>query len=354
MDHDSVTPTGAAEPPAPPHRFDRGRLEGWMSGHVDGFLPPCGLGQLRGGMSNPTFLVTDAAGRRYVLRKKPPGALLASAHAVDREHRVIAALAGTGVPVPRAFALCEDDAVIGQAFYVMGFVDGRVFRGVDLPASPPGERARVYDSMVRALARLHEVDHRAVGLEGFGREGGWCARQVRRWSEQYRASQTDDLPEMDGLMEWLPANLPGDDVTTLVHGDYRLENLIFDAAEPEVLAIVDWELATLGNPWADLAYNCLPWYGTDPGGGDLVGNDPAATGIPSERSYVDAYCRLRGVDAVPDWPFYVILSLFRLAAIVQGVYHRGLQGKTPAPDALRFRSLCRDRARAAWRLARGG
>ncbi len=350
-DSPAVTATRETDPVRRSHAFDRRRLEDWLAARVAGFRPPCRVGQFRGGMSNPTFLLRDSADRRYVLRKKPPGELLPSAHAVEREHRVISALAGSGVPVPAALALCEDDSVIGQAFYVMEFVDGRVFRGVDLPASAPAERAAVYDAMVAALAGLHDVDHRAAGLEDFGREGGWCARQVRRWSEQYRASQTDDLPEMDSLMPWLAANLPDDDATALVHGDYRLENLVFDLREPRILAIVDWELATLGNPWADLAYNCLPWRGTDPGGGSLSDNDPAATGIPSEERYVETYCRLRGLDGVPDWNFYLVLSLFRLAAIVQGVYRRGLQGNAPTPDALRFRDLCRDRAAAAWRLA---
>ena len=346
----AVTPTGRSGPVQPSHRFDSGALEDWMAAHVDGFTPPVELGQYHGGMSNPTFLVTDRRGRRYVLRKKPPGELLPSAHAVDREYRVISALAGTGVPVPKALALCEDASVIGQVFYVMAFVDGRVFRGVELRGCASSERARIYGAMAEVLASLHDVDYRAAGLGDFGREGGYCTRQVRRWSQQYRASQTDDLPEMDRLMAWLADNIPDDSLTTLVHGDYRLENLIFDVLEPKVLAVVDWELATLGNPWADFAYNCLPWHGADPGGGDLLDNDPASTGIPSEAAHVERYCRLRGIGEIPDWNFYLVLSLFRLAAIVQGVYYRGLQGNTPTANALRFKELCRDRAHAAWRL----
>jgi aminoglycoside phosphotransferase (APT) family kinase protein len=337
------------------HRFDEAALARYMAAHVEGFATPLGVGQFQGGMSNPTFLLTDGAGRRYVLRKKPPGKLLPSAHAVDREFRVISALAGTGVPVARAYALCEDEAVIGQAFYVMEFVEGRVFRDVSLPDLAPAERAAVYDAMNDVLARLHTVDYEAVGLGDYGRVGGYVSRQVRRWSQQYEASKTEDLVAMDRLMAWLPDNIPDDTLTTIAHGDYRLENLLFHPDAPRILAVVDWELGTLGNPFSDLAYNCLPYHMADARWGDITAIDHAATGIPSEQDYVAKYCARRGLDAIPNWTFYLVLSLFRLAAIIQGVYYRGLQGNAPTPEALKRRDKCRELSEIAWGLVeRGG
>ncbi len=346
----SVTPTDQTVPVQDAHSFDTAALEAYMAGNVEGFVPPLALGQFRGGMSNPTFMVTDGANKRYVLRKKPPGELLPSAHAVDREFRVISALAGTGVPVPKAYALCEDEAVIGQAFYIMEFKDGRVFRGVDLPELPAEERTAIYVTMVSVLASLHEVDRDAVGLSDYGRVGGYCSRQIRRWSQQYEASKTEDLPEMDKLIAWLPDNIPDDSLTTVAHGDYRLENMIFHPTGPEALAVVDWELGTLGNPYSDLAYNCLPYYAPDPRRGNLIDNDFRASGIPGEAEYVAQYCKARGIGEIPNWNFYLVLSLFRLAAIVQGVYYRGLQGNTPTADALKLGNQCRERAAVAWKL----
>lgn len=336
------------------HRFDTAPLARFMERHVAGFTPPLDLGQFRGGMSNPTFLVTDGAGRRYVLRKKPPGELLPSAHAVDREFTVISALAATDVPVAPAYALCEDESVLGTAFYVMGFVEGRVFRHVELPELTPPQRDAIYDAMNDALARLHNVDYAAIGLSGYGRAGGYNARQVKRWSQNYVAQKTDDLPAMDGLMAWLPENIPDDSLTTVAHGDYRLENLIFHPTEARVVAIVDWELGTLGNPYSDLAYNCLPYHVPDPRRGVLTDMDFSTYGIPSEDEYVARYCRRRGLGEIPDWRFYLVLSLFRLASIVQGVYFRGLQGNSPTPDALKRRDMCRNLSTIAWDLVQKG
>jgi aminoglycoside phosphotransferase (APT) family kinase protein len=348
----TVSSTEDVAPVAPQHRFDEGALARFMAARVDGFVPPLSVAQFEGGMSNPTFLVRDGGGRRYVLRKKPPGKLLPSAHAVEREFRVIAALASTDVPVARAYALCEDASVIGQAFYIMEHVVGRVFRNYTLPEALPAERAAIYDAMNAALARLHTVDYRAVGLGDYGKAGGYARRQITRWSAQYEASRTDALPAMDHLMRWLPAHIPAADETTIVHGDFRLENMIWHAREPRVLAVVDWELGTLGHPLADLAYNCLPWHVPDGNRGDLAKLGPDH-GIPGEAEYVAAYCRRTGRSGIEDWNFYLVLSLFRLAAIAQGVYKRGLDGNASSPGALERGAKARALAEAAWAIAEG-
>jgi aminoglycoside phosphotransferase (APT) family kinase protein len=345
-----VTSTFEAVPVLAAHRFDEAALARFMARHVEGFAPPLQVQQFQGGMSNPTFLLTDGAGTRYVLRKKPPGKLLPSAHAVDREYKAISALNKTDVPVARAYALCEDESVIGQAFYIMAFLEGRVFRDVALPQCAPAERRAIYDAMGDALAKLHNVDFAAIGLSDYGRVGGYIARQVRRWSQQYEASKTDDIPEMDKLMAWLPANMPDDTLTTIAHGDFRLENLIYHPTEPRVLAVVDWELGTLGNPLSDLAYNCLPYHFGDPRWGDIIGLDYDAVGIPSEDDYVATYCKRTGRGAIDDWTFYLVLSMFRFAAIIQGVYYRGVHGNAPTPEALNRKGKPRQLAEIAWGL----
>ena len=345
-----VTSTFEAVPVLAAHRFDEAALGRFMARHVEGYRPPLEVRQFQGGMSNPTFLLADGAGRRYVLRKKPPGKLLPSAHAVDREYKVISALNKTDVPVARAYALCEDESVLGQAFYIMEFLEGRVFRDVALPDASPAERRAIYDAMNEALARLHNVDYAAVGLGDYGRAGGYIARQVKRWSQQYAASKTEDIAAMDKLMAWLPANMPDDSLTTIAHGDFRLENLIYHPTEPRVLAVVDWELGTLGNPLSDLAYNCLPYHFGDPRWGDIIGLDYDAVGIPSEDDYVGTYCKRTGRGAVEDWTFYLVLSMFRFAAIIQGVYYRGVQGNAPTPEALNRKDKPRQLAEIAWAL----
>jgi aminoglycoside phosphotransferase (APT) family kinase protein len=346
----TVSSTNDVVPVLLQHRFDETGLARFMAEHVRSFTPPLAIAQFHGGMSNPTFLLTDGHGRRFVLRKKPPGRLLPSAHAVEREYRVISALAKTDVPVARAYALCEDAAVIGQAFYIMQHIEGRVFRNYTLPQSSPRERMAVYDAMNDVLARLHRVDPTAIGLGDYGKSGGYAARQVARWSKQYEASKTDDLPAMEHLMRWLPAHLPTERETRLVHGDYRLENMVWHPSEPRVLAVVDWELSTLGDPLADLAYNCLPWRVPDRGRGDLTHLQPDY-GIPTEADFVSAYCRRTGRTDIADWNFYLVLSLFRLASISQGVYKRGLDGNVSSPGALDRRTKARELADRAWALA---
>jgi aminoglycoside phosphotransferase (APT) family kinase protein len=349
-----VSLTAETAPVLAQHRFDEAALARYMQAHVAHFTPPLTVGQIRGGMSNPTFILTDGAGERYVLRKKPPGVLLPSAHAVDREFRVISALYATDVPVARPYLLCQDPAIIGTDFYLMSFVAGRVFRRYELPEMSPVERRPIYLAMVDVMAALHRIDLRAVGLEGFGRAGGYMARQLRRWSQQYDAAKTDDIPEMQHLMAWLPEHLPAEDASTIVHGDFRLENLIFHPTEPRVLAVVDWELSTLGAPLSDLAHNCLTYYVPDERRGDITAVDFTRYGIPPEAEYVARYCAQTGRQHLPEWQFYIVFALFRLAAIVQGVYKRGLDGNASSPEAITFGAQCRQLAVAAWELVRQG
>jgi len=349
----AVTSTTDAEPVMPQHRFDEAALERFLLEHIPDLKTPITLSQFIGGMSNPTFMITDAKGQTFVMRKKPPGKLLPSAHAVDREFKVISALYGTDVPVARPYVLCEDESVIGQAFYVMEHVRGRVFRNFMLPDMAPSERGAIYDAMNAAIAALHRVDYKTIGLEGFGREGGYCQRQVSRWSKQYEASKTEEVPAMENLIRWLPENMPDADETTIVHGDFRLENMIYHPTEPRVLAVVDWELGTLGHPLSDIAYNCLPWHVPDSHRG-FLGDMPASSGIPSEEAYVAAYCERTGRNGIDNWPFYVVLSLFRLGAIAQGVYRRGLDGNASSPQAIERGKKARELAEVGWQIVEKG
>ena len=343
------TVVGAAVlvPPLTNHRFDEARLTAYLAAELPGFAGPLTVRQFQGGQSNPTFHL-HTPGADYVLRKKPPGTLLPSAHAVDREFTVQSALAGTAVPVAPMRLLCRDDGVIGTMFYVMDHLPGRVFADRTLAGVPPADRGAMYDDMNRVMAALHAVDWQAVGLGGFGRPQAYVARQIDRWSRQYVASNAGDVPEMDRLMAWLPAHAPTVDETAIAHGDFRLGNLIFHPTEPRVLAVLDWELSTIGHPLADLAYNCIPWRLPVTMEG-LVGAQ--ATGIPSEAEYVAAYCRRTGRQGVPDLDFFVVFSLFRWAAIAAGVYRRALDGNAADARALTIGTKFRALAEAAWALA---
>jgi aminoglycoside phosphotransferase (APT) family kinase protein len=334
------------------HELNIARLAAYFSIHLPGFTPPLGVRQFKGGQSNPTYLLTTGD-RRYVLRKKPAGELLPGAHMIEREYRVISALEGSGVPVPVVPLLCEDPAIIGTPFYLMEFIDGRIFRDPALPGMAPAERAAIYHAMATTMAHLHQVDWREAGLEGFGKPTGYLERQIALWTRQYQAGKTHDIPAMDKLAAWLPANLPGDERTTISHGDFRLENLMFAPDRPEVLATLDWELATLGHPFADLAYNCMIWHlpavaDNVPG---LGGLDLAALGIPSEADYVADYCRAAGLDSVPHYSFYLAFSFFRFAAIAQGIYARFLGGNASAPNAEQVGLMAAPLAELGWEAA---
>ena len=309
-------------------------LAAYLETALAGFHGPLSSSKFKGGQSNPTYRL-DAASGAYVLRRKPPGQLLASAHAVDREFRALAALHGTAVPVARPLHLCRDESVIGSMFYVMEFVDGRIFWDPALPELGTAERAAYYDAIVSTLAALHAVDVDAAGLADYGKPGNYFARQIARWSEQYRASQTRAIPDMDALMDKLAARCPADDgVVALVHGDFRIDNLMFDPLEPRVRAVVDWELSTLGHPLADLGYFCmalrLPRNPALPG---LGGMDRAALGIPDEAALLARYSALSGRPIPADWPFVLAFSFFRLAAIAQGVAKRAQQGNASSAQA---------------------
>ncbi len=334
------------------HQFDVARLEAFLAERVAGFAGPLAVAQFRGGQSNPTFLLTTPRAR-YVLRSKPAPAakLLPSAHAVDREHRVITALARAGVPVPRTFCLSEDESVIGRAFYVMDYVEGRVLWEQSLPGMTPGERTAIYDEMNRVIARLHRVDYRDAGLADFGRPGNYLARQIERWTRQYRASETERMSEMDRMIEWLPGAIPAGDETSIVHGDYRLDNLIFHPTEPRILAILDWELSTLGHPLADFSYHCMSWHIPPEQFRGIAGLDLAGLGIPGEAEYIAAYCRRTGRARIDHWDFYLAYNMFRLAAILQGIMKRALDGTAASREALDAGQRARPMAELGWKYA---
>lgn len=319
-------------------KIDEAALGRYLERHVDGFSGLRSITKFGQGQSNPTYLIEARSGR-YVLRAKPPGKLLKSAHQVDREYRVMKALADTDVPVPRVLHLMDEDGPLGRMAYVMDYCEGRNFWDPAMPEIASGEeRGALYDAMNLTLARLHSIDVEAVGLGDYGRPGGYFARQLARWSEQYRLSETESLPDMDRLIAWLGEHMPEDDgAVALVHGDFRLDNMIFAADRAEVIALIDWELSTLGHPLADLAYQCMQWRlphaSTFRG---LGGLDRRALGLPGEAAYVERYCQRRGIAAIDNWDFYIAFSFFRLAAILQGVYRRTLDGNASNPETGRL------------------
>jgi aminoglycoside phosphotransferase (APT) family kinase protein len=332
------------------HRFDVGRLQDYLTRNVEGFAGPLTVEQFKGGQSNPTYRLA-AGGRKYVLRRKPPGKLLPSAHAVDREFKAIKALYGTKVPVPRPYLLCEDDSVIGTAFYVMEFVEGRVLWDLTLPGMTPAERRAIYDAANEVQANLHLVDYKARGLEEFGRPGNYFTRQISRWTKQYKASETETVEAMDKLIAWLPDNIPPEQGTSVVHGDYRLDNMIFHPSEPKVRAVLDWELCTLGDPIGDFSYTCMSWR-LDPSVFNGLGNiDFKALGIPTEEEYVAAYCKRTGRSAIPHWEFYMAYNMFRLAGILQGIMGRHKDGTASSEHAARMGAMARPVAEQGWRQA---
>jgi aminoglycoside phosphotransferase (APT) family kinase protein len=349
MTQDDSTRYSGTMPPAEP--LATARLESWLAVHVPGFRGPLAIEQFRGGQSNPTYKLAAGSGV-YVLRRRPFGRLLPSAHAVDREFRVLRALQGTGVPVAAVQALCEDDSVLGSAFYVMDYVEGRIFWDPRLPGLSPAARGGLYDSVNETIVRLHRIDPDAVGLGDYGKRGSYMERQVSRWSRQYRASETAPIPAMDKLIEWLPRQLPPEGETRIVHGDFRLDNLIFAPDAAHVAAVLDWELSTLGDPLADFAYHLMAWRLAPDLFRGLAGADLAALGIPGEAEYVAAYCRRTGRARIENLDYYIVFGLFRLAAILQGVARRALEGTASNPNAAEVGARARPLAEQAWELAR--
>lgn len=336
------------------HRFDVARLEHYLGEHIEDFQTPLLARQFKGGQSNPTYQLMTP-NRKYVLRRKPPGKLLPSAHAVDREYRVIAALYPTGFPVARPYVLCEDDTVIGTAFYVMESVEGRIYWEQQLPDCTRAERSAIYDSMNETLARLHVLDYEALGLSEYGKPGVYVARQIARWSKQYVASQTEAIPEMDRLMEWLPKHLPQQERSSIVHGDYRLDNMILHPSAPKVIAVLDWELSTIGDPLADFTFHLMAWQmpeglSTGPTS-SLMGFDLQSLGIPAAEDYTAAYLQRTNRTVAPNMDYYAAYNFFRLAAILQGIVGRVRDGTAASAEAARNAEAVRPLAERAWHFA---
>ncbi len=340
------------KPVAEQHAFDEKALARYIREHVEDFAGDLVVEQFKGGQSNPTFLV-KAGQKQFVLRRKPLGQLLPSAHAVDREFKVIKALANTDVPVAKAHVLCMDDDVIGSAFYLMDFVPGRILWDPSLPEiHSQQERQAIYAEMNRVIAALHSVDPTQIGLGDFGRTGGYFARQIERWTKQYRASETEHIEAMENLIKWLPEHIPDGDETRIVHGDYRLDNVIFHPTEPKILAVLDWELSTLGHPLADFAYHCMAWRRRNQGERGLMDIDIQSLGIPSESEYVRQYCQHTGRESIDPkiWEYYIVFNMFRLAGILQGVMSRALKGNASNALALEAGKRAKPLAIQAWSL----
>lgn len=336
------------------HRFDEKKLEAYLAANLPGFKGPLTVQQFKGGQSNPTYqLITP--GKKYVMRRKPPGKLLPSAHAVDREFRVLSALHPTGFPVAKPWLLCTDESVTGTMFYVMDCVEGRVMWDATMPGISPRDRAAMFDSANETLAKLHSFNVENLGLTDFGKPGDYFARQISRWSKQYVASETQKIAEMDKLMDWLPKNIPPDDSVSLVHGDYHFSNIMFHPTEPRVVAVLDWEISTIGNPLGDLTYHIMPWRMT----GDSIsgaqasfaGMDHKATGIPALEDYLAAYCRRTGRDKIHNLDFYTAYNLFRLGGILQGIVGRVRDGTASSPHAAEMEARVRPLAEAGWKYA---
>ena len=332
-------------------RFDSVALERYLAAHIEGLRGPLQVEQFEGGQSNPTYRLTASGGSRFVLRRKPPGKLLPSAHAIDREFAITRALHPTGFPIARPRLLCNDERVIGTSFFVTDYVEGRVFWEQSLPELSKEVRAPIWHEMCRLIATLHKTDYRAIGIETFGKPGNYCERQIARWSKQYRASETERIQAMDNLIEWLPRNVPPQTSDSIVHGDFRLDNMIFHPTKPEILAVLDWELSTLGDPLADFAYHCLSWHVPPGHFRGIAGLDIAALGLPTEQEHVTRYCQLtgrNGIDAA-HWDFYIAYNLFRIAAILQGIMKRVVEGTAASTQALDAGRRAKPMAEIGWK-----
>jgi aminoglycoside phosphotransferase (APT) family kinase protein len=333
------------------YQFDQAALERWMAQYVEGFAGPLTVEQFNGGQSNPTYKLTTPS-RQYVLRRRPPGELLKGAHAVEREAKVLTGLGLAGFPVPQVFGLCTDEAVIGTWFYLMEMVEGRIFWDATLPEIQREDRSAIYDSMNATIAQLHSVDYQAVGLGDYGKPGNYFERQIARWSRQY----VEDVdagrdPNMDRMLDWLPRNIPAGDETGVVHGDFRIDNLIFHPTEPRVVAVLDWELSTLGHPLADFAYHAMMYHMPPHIVAGLAGADLALLGILSEADYVAGYCKRTGRDSIPNYPFYIAFNFFRLAAIFHGIKGRVIRGTAASANAAERARAFPELAQIAWQQA---
>ena len=331
-------------------KIDERALEAFMAAHVEGFTRPLSVDKFRGGQSNPTYLITTPS-KKYVLRRKPPGTLLPSAHAVEREYKVMTALGRDGFPVPRTYALCEDPNVVGTAFFIMDFIEGRIFWDASLPEVAKETRAPLYYALIDTLADLHTIDYGKIGLKDYGTPGNYFERQIGRWSKQYEAAETEAIEEMHALMKWLPTAIPKDDATSIVHGDYRFDNAIMHPSEPKVLAVLDWELSTLGHPLADFTYFLMVWHFPPSVRGGLLGADIAALGIPTLEEATARYSARTGRGEISDLNFCLAYNMFRLGSIAQGVYARSLQGNASSPKARELGAQVRPLAVLAWSYA---
>ncbi len=331
-------------------KFDEAALALYMTAHVEDFKGPLSVNKFKGGQSNPTYLLTTPQ-KKYVLRRKPPGKLLPSAHAVDREYRVMHALWPLGFPVPRTYALCEDADIIGTAFFIMDFVEGRIFWDASLPDVAPKERRALFFELVDVITRLHSIDYAAAGLADFGKAGNYFERQVDRWSKQYKAAETAKVADMDRLIAWLPQAIPAGDAVSIVHGDYRFDNVIIDPKAPKTLAVLDWELSTLGHPLADFTYFLMVWHFPPTIRGGLAGLDLKSLGIPSLDEAVSHYCEKTGRSTLADFDFCLAYNMFRLASIAQGVYARALQGNASSPEGVKLGESVAPLAAMAWSYA---
>lgn len=329
---------------------DAGSLESWMAAHIPGFRGPVALSKFEGGQSNPTFRI-DAASGRYVLRRKPLGNVLPGAHAVDREFRVLSAMREAGAPVAPVRELCTDESVIGSMFYIMDFVEGRVFWDPRLPELTRDERSAIFASMNDNIARIHSLSPAEIGLSDFGRSENYLERQIARWTRQFEASRLAPNPAMDQLIDWLPRHAPAEHPARLVHGDYRLDNVLIHPTEPRIVAILDWELSTIGNPIADFAYHMLSWRFAPDLFRGMAGEDLAALGIPDEKAYLDRYLEKTGLEPPADWEFYVILSMFRIASILQGIAKRSVEGSAADARAAEIGAKAVPISQLAWKLA---
>ena len=353
MQDEGVERFGGTKEVAQSHKFDEAQLEAYAAAHVEGFAGPMEVRQFKGGQSNPTYqLITPA--RKYVLRRKPPGKLLPSAHAVDREYRVLTALGTVGFPVPRTYCLCEDESVVGTAFYIMDMVEGRILWDPCLPDVSPTHRRAIFEAKIATLAQLHKIDYNAIGLGDFGKPGNYFTRQISRWTKQYQASETQSIDAMNRLIEWLPNNIPDDDATSIVHGDFRLDNMVLHPSEPKVLAVLDWELSTLGHPLGDFTYHLMQWHMPQDGANtsSLNGADFGALNIPTADEYTALYCQHTGRERIENMDFYVSYNMFRLAGILQGIVGRVRDGTASNAHAAQMAERVQPLADMGWHYAK--